>query len=97
MVAETDVLLNPIGEVDAVALKLASRLDTVKDKVGAFIDNNKINSDVYLERVEEALREKYGLRDAVRYKKPDTARPTPEEVLTSIAGKVDFVIHAHGD
>ncbi|MBI2907908.1 MAG: hypothetical protein HYX92_09655 [Chloroflexi bacterium] len=97
MATQTDVLLNPIGEVDAVALNLASRLDTLEGKIGCFIDNNKINSDVYLERVEEVLSAKYGLAGAVRYKKPDTARPTPPEVLDDLAKKAAFVVHAHGD
>ncbi|MBI2908798.1 MAG: hypothetical protein HYX92_14240 [Chloroflexi bacterium] len=97
MVVETDVLLSPIGEVEVIQGKLAPRLGSLKGKVGAFLDNHKINSDVYLARVEEVLTRKYGLARAIHYQKPDTSRPTPPEVLDDLARKAAFVVHAHGD
>lgn len=97
MVAQTDVLLNPVGEVDAVQYKLAPRLKTLKGTVGGFIDNRKVNSDVFLARLAELLREKYGMADAITRVKPLSSVPTPPDMMDELISKCDFIVHAHAD
>ncbi|MBI2908800.1 MAG: hypothetical protein HYX92_14250 [Chloroflexi bacterium] len=97
MVSVTDVLLNPIGEVDVVKQKLAPRLSDLKGKVGGFVDNNKVNSDVFLARLQELMKEKYGLAGVVAHKKPETALPCPAEFMDDLVKRCDFVVHSHAD
>ncbi|MFH1486166.1 MAG: hypothetical protein ABIH46_08855 [Chloroflexota bacterium] len=97
MVAETDVLLNPIGEPEVVKHDLAPRLNTIKGRVGGFLDNNKVNSDVFLARVQELMVQQHGLAGSVAYQKPDTGRPTPSEMVEGLATGCAFVVHAHAD
>ncbi|MBI2907910.1 MAG: hypothetical protein HYX92_09665 [Chloroflexi bacterium] len=97
MVAETDVLLNPVGEVDVQQLKLAPRLKSLEGTVGGFIDNHKVNSDVFLARLLELLKEKYGMAEAIMRTKPLSSVPAPQEIIDEMAAKCDFVVHAHAD
>ena len=96
MATQTDVLLNPVGEVDAADLKLAPRLKTLQGTVGAFIDNNKVNSDVFLARVEELLTQQYGMTGSFVTRKPFASKPAPPPVMQE-AEKCAFVVHAHAD
>lgn len=97
MTADKDVLLSPVGEVQVVEQGLAPRLDTLKGKVGGLLDNNKVNSDVFLARVRELLTERYGLAGIVGHKKPDTSRASPPEMIDDLAKRCAFVVHAHAD
>ncbi|MBI2907912.1 MAG: hypothetical protein HYX92_09675 [Chloroflexi bacterium] len=96
MVAETDVLLNPVGEVDAAELKLAPRLKTLQGTAGGFIDNNKVNSDVLIARVAELLVEKHGMSSSFITRKPSSSKPVPPTVMAEVE-KSAFVVHAHAD
>ncbi|MFH1486454.1 MAG: hypothetical protein ABIH46_10310 [Chloroflexota bacterium] len=97
MVTKTDVLLSPVGEVDVVEHNLAPRLETLNGTVGGFIDNHKVNSDIFLARLQELLKGKHGMKDAVTRMKPLSSTPAPPEIIEEMASRCDFVVHAHAD
>jgi hypothetical protein len=58
---------------------------------------SKNGSDVFLDRVEELMREQLDLADVVRVTKPTFARPAPQELLTQLADQCDFVVEGLAD
>lgn len=91
------ILLDPTSHDDAAEKFLAPRLDTFNGKAMGLLDITKNGSDIFLDRVEELMREQFGISEVVRVKKPTFARPAPTELLVDLAEKVDFVIQGLAD
>ena len=87
-----DPRLDPEGEDPRMAPALAS-LDGAT--VG-FIDNAKIGTAVFLDHLERMLRERHGVRDVMRRRKPDSSRPVPREMLAELSA-ADAIVSAVGD
>ena len=71
----------------AIALRLATRPlrgAGVPDDLGAF----------FLDRVEEILRQQYGVKDVLRRMKPTVTRPAPQPIKSELREKCDAVIEA---
>jgi len=52
-------ILNPTIYDDTQRLKLAPQLAALRNARIAFVDNSKVNADIFLERVKALLGEKY--------------------------------------
>ena len=91
------ILLDPTSQADAPVKFLAPRLDTFDGKVMGLLDITKNGSDIFLDRVEELMRERFDISEVVRVKKPTFARPAPTELLVDLAERTDFVIEALAD
>jgi hypothetical protein len=87
-----DPRLDPEGEAPRMAPALASLSGA---SVG-FIDNAKIGTAVFLDSLERMLRERHGVRDVVRRRKPDSSRPAPREMLAELSA-ADAIVSAVGD
>ncbi|MBI2872658.1 MAG: hypothetical protein HYY00_05660 [Chloroflexi bacterium] len=94
----TVLLLDPSAEDEIEQLRLAPRLASLKGTVIGLVDNGKRNSDVFLETVGRLLMDQYGVKMAVPARKAKGANsPAASELLDSMAGGCDAVVHAIAD
>lgn len=89
-------LVNPLDEQASKARLAAPRLDTLSGKTIALLDISKPGGSVFLDRLEELLRDQYGVSDVIRTTKPTYTKPAPTEVLEGLRF-VDGVIEALAD
>lgn len=89
-------VLDPTSGEAALTAGVARRLVTLEGAIIGLLDNSKHNVRPFLDHVEEILRERHGVREVVRRRKPDPSRPVPADVLAQFAG-CDAVVSAVGD
>jgi len=87
-----DPRLDPEGE----AASLAPALRSLEGAVVGMIDNAKIGTERFFDHVADLLRERHGVREFIRRRKPDATRPVPQEMLASLAG-ADAILAGIGD
>lgn len=92
-----DVFLDPTDKVDRGQKPFAPRLDTLAGKTIGLLDISKAKGAFFLDRVEEVLREQYGVKDVLRRMKPTVTRPVPEPLKAELQEKCDAVIEALSD
>jgi hypothetical protein len=88
--------LDPTDPV-AVPRKTAPRPSSLDGQVVTLLDISKAKGDHLLDRLEELLRERTGVKAIVRKKKPTFARPAPDALRQEILGATDVVIEALAD
>jgi hypothetical protein len=88
--------LDPTDSV-AVPRQTAPRPTSLDGKVVTLLDISKAKGDHLLDRIEELLRERTGVREIVRKKKPTFARPAPDALRQEIASGTDVLIEALAD
>jgi len=88
--------VNPLDEQASEARVPAPRLTTLSGKTIGLLDISKPGGSVFLDRMEELLRERYGVSAVVRAQKPTYTKPAPTEVLEGLRF-VDGVIEALAD
>jgi hypothetical protein len=89
------VLLDPTAERSPSGRPLAARLDTLEGKVVALLDISKPRGDVFLDRVEELLRDRGA--DVRRYAKPTFTKPAPADLRHELSVACHGVIEALAD
>lgn len=89
------ILLDPTGERAPVARPLTARPASLEGKVVGLLDISKPRGDVFLDRLEERLRER-GL-EVRRYRKPTFTKPAPVDLRHEISVSCDVVIEALAD
>jgi len=87
-----DPRLDPEGEAPRMAPSLAS----LEGATVGLLDNAKIGTARFFDHLEAMLRERHGVRDVIRRRKPDSSRPVPREMLAEMAG-ADAIVSAVGD
>jgi len=90
-------LLEPTSQGDAAAKFLAPRLESLDGKVMGLLNITKNGSDIFLERVEELMRERFDIAEVIYVEKPTFTRPAPTELLVDLAERADFVIEGLAD
>lgn len=90
-------LLDPVAPNNPSEKYLAPRLDDLNGKVMGLLNISKNGSDIFLDRVEELMRENFDLVDVVRVTKPTFARPAPQDLITELADRCDFVVEGLAD
>jgi hypothetical protein len=94
--ASTVSVLNPVIHDDTPRLPLATPLAALRNARIAFVDNSKVNADVFLERVKTLLGERYGVAAGNTVRKL-----APKDDLTAadlaLLGDCDAVIQGFGD
>ena len=89
-------LLDPTSERQAsTARERAKRPDVLAGKHVALLDISKPRGSVFLDRVEELLRDR-GV-EVSRFKKPTFTKPAPVDLRHEITAKCDVVIEALAD
>lgn len=89
------VVLDPTGERSPERVPLSTRPPTLDGHVVGLLDISKARGDVFLDRVEERLRDR-GL-ETRRYAKPTFTKPAPLDLRQEIAEQCDAVIEALAD
>ena len=90
-------LVHPAAEDQPVSYQLAPRLATLEGARIGLIDNRKRHSDVFLARLQELLRDRYGVAGFEYYTKVGASVPTPDAVMADMTRNCDAVIHAVAD
>lgn len=78
------VLVNPLDERLAPSASAAPRLGSLHRKRVALLDISKPGGRIFLDRLEALLRERYGVSEILRLRKPTFAKPAPGAVLADI-------------
>lgn len=79
-------LVNPMNEAAREAALPAPRLKTLAGAKVALLDISKPGGDVFLNHLEKLLRERYGVAEILRARKPTFTKPAPESILYGLAG-----------
>ena len=89
-------ILNPVIHDDTPRLPLAPQLTALRHARIGFVDNSKVNADVFLGRVKTLLAEKYGAVTGSVVRKL-----APKDDLSAadlaLLGEYDAVIQGFGD
>ena len=88
-------VLDPRLDPDLEPLTLAPSLPSLEGATIGLLDNAKIGTAWFYDRLEERLRE-HGVREIVRRRKPDSSRPVPREMLDELA-RADAIVSGIGD
>jgi hypothetical protein len=75
----------------------APRLETLAGTTIGLLDISKSKGAFFLDRVEEILRNQYGVKEVLRRMKPTVTRPAPESIKTELTEKCDAVVEALSD
>jgi len=92
-------ILDPTAETTVRQEKTATGLNDLNGKVIGLVDNRKPNFDIFLERVEKALCQRFQFAKVVRLKKGGTGATvplTPEE-MDQLAPVCDAVVYGISD
>ncbi len=93
--SETRILLDPTAERSPGTRERLDRPDSLDGKTVGLLDISKARGDVFLDRVEEKLKE---LGATVkRYAKPTFTRVAPVELKQQISTECDLVLEALAD
>jgi hypothetical protein len=88
-------VLDPTSERAPTARQRVVRPERLEGLTVGLLDISKARGDVFLDRLEERLRERgLGVR---RYAKPTFAKPAPIDLRHEIATQCDVVIEALAD
>jgi hypothetical protein len=91
-------ILDPTGNSElATDVTLAPRLQTLRGKTVAMVDNGKPNGSVLLEEIGRYLRRHHDVGDAVFYTKPYFGTPVETPQIQQIEATCDFAVAAIGD
>jgi hypothetical protein len=88
-------LLDPTSERSATTRERADRPASLTGKRVGLLDISKPRGNVFLDRIEELLRERGA--DVTRFNKPTFTKPAPVDLRHEIAAKCDVVIEALAD
>lgn len=89
-------VLDPRLSAEGEALRLAPPLPSLEGAIVGMIDNAKIGTERLFDHVADILRQRHGVREFLRVRKPDASKPVPPAMLASIAG-ADAILSATGD
>jgi hypothetical protein len=89
-------LVHPGNENVLQAAPPPPRLAALTGKRIGLLDISKPGGNLFLDRLESILRERYGVADVLRARKPTFAKPAPQQVIEQLHG-MDAVIEALAD
>ena len=91
-------LVNPLDETARVLSKPASRLNSLTGKTIGLLDIGKTGGSIFLDHLEQLLKQRYGVAHIVRAMKPTFSRPAPDAVIEQLLeANCDAVIEALAD
>jgi hypothetical protein len=95
MSAKEVILYDPTAEPRILAAGLARRLDTLRGKKVAILDNSKANAGFLMLSVARRLQEQYGVGEIVKREKGIAGAPSPT-ILDALT-KCDFALVGSAD
>ena len=91
----TVVVLDPTHEQQSQAREQQPRLTSLEGRTIGLLDISKPRGDVFLDRIEQKLRERGA--EVIRYAKPTFTKPAPIDLRQQIAVECDAVVEALAD
>lgn len=88
--------LNPTHKASESIVRMVSRLSSLNGKQIGLLDNGKKGTSLIFDKLEVILKEKFGVEEIIRERKPDFSRPAPQDVIDKFSG-VDAAIAGAGD
>jgi hypothetical protein len=95
-VAPTDPYVSPIDDRTREPVPFAARHSSLEGVTVGLLDISKPRGEEFLNRVEQLLRDRHGVADVVRLRKPTFARPAPDDVIAE-AQRCGAVLEALAD
>ena len=89
-------VLDPRLFAEGEPVQMAPPLARLEGSVVGLLDNAKIGTARLYDHVEEILRARFGVREFIRRRKPDSSRPAPPEMLGELAA-ADAIVSGIGD
>ncbi len=93
--ATSRVFLDPTSELRPAVRARVPRLDSLRGRKLGLLDISKARGDIFLNRLEERLRERGA--EVVRFSKPTFTKPAPVDLRHEIAVQCDAVVEALAD
>jgi len=75
---------------------MAPPLKALEGAVVGLLDNAKIGTAKFYDHLEDLLRTRYGVREFIRRRKPDSSRPVPSVTLGELSA-ADAIVSGIGD
>jgi hypothetical protein len=75
------ILVNPLDETPRAAGRPAPRLDSLAGKTIGLLDISKWGGSFFLDHLEKALKDRYGVGQVVRVIKPTFTKPAPGALI----------------
>ena len=88
-------VLDPRLDPELEPLTLAKALASLDGATIGLLDNAKIGTARFYDRLETLLKQ-HGVREIVRQRKPDSSRPVPRAMLDELA-RADAIVSGIGD
>ena len=79
-------LIHPGNEAVPKASTPPSRLASLSGKKIGLLDISKPGGSIFLDRLETILRERYGVADVVRARKPTFTKNAPPQIIEQLRG-----------
>ena len=95
--ARTMVVLDPTAPPRELRHSMALRLPDLRGRSVGFLWNSKPNGDILFARLEELLRQKFEITNAMYRRKPTASIPAETLVLEELAASTDAVVVGLGD
>jgi hypothetical protein len=93
--SQSRVVLDPTSEAKPAQRERVPRLAGLEGRTVGLLDISKARGDVFLNRLEEQLRERGA--EVLRFTKPTFTKPAPVDLRHEIATRCDAVIEALAD
>ena len=91
----TRILLDPTSELSPAKRERLPRLDSLEGRTVGLLDISKARGDVFLDRLEQKLRERGA--EVARFRKPTFTKPAPPDLRQQISVQCDAVVEALAD
>ena len=89
-------LINPMNETPVRVSMPPARLRSLQGKTVGLLDISKTGGNLFLDRLERLLRERFHVANVVRTTKPTFAKPAPAGIIEQLRA-VDAVVEALAD
>jgi hypothetical protein len=89
-------LINPMNETPVRVSTPPARLRSLQGKTVGLLDISKTCGNLFLDRLEDLLRERFHVANVVRTRKPTYAKPAPPGIIEQLRA-VDAVVEALAD
>lgn len=97
MQAGSMVILDPVSLPKTTRIPLNPRRPNIEGMRVAVVDNTKPNFNIFMDRVEQILVEKYKVASVARYRKPGRTVGVSQQIIDEIKANCDIAITGLGD
>jgi hypothetical protein len=84
-------VLDPRLSAEGEAARLAAPLASLDGVLVGLLDNAKIGTARFYDHLEALLRARFGVREVIRRRKPDSSRPAPAELLGELSAAAAII------